>query len=530
MLRTSFPRIFASPCRLVQHLLSFALRAVLVAPVPVWAMGLNDTGQNVCYDYNSVVVACNVSGALPGLDAFHGRDAAAAAGFTFKAGGGTAGFDFTKICANGDAAGSGTCPANPTANTGPNPAATEWACTRDNVTGLLWSLESHTGGTWVSYSASATTSRCGQASGWRMPATRELLSIIHGGTSSPAIDTAYFPGTQSNWYWAAEVEAIDPADLANPNPVNHPNAWMVDFSDGMAGTNTKTDLSFPTRLVWGSAPTQGPFIVHPDATVTDTATSLMWDRCTYGATGSDCLGGTPMTATGDYWPLAFAEVGAANAAKYKGYDDWRLPNKNELESLVNRALGHVGPKIDGAAFPQTLGSSLLQGRYLTSTTLFGNPAFFDYVDFGRGSVLTGQKSDMPDTSKYAMRLVRGGNGTPSFDGNFNAMAGHLVSVAPTPGLAGTLPNGPQVINTYQAVAYTLLPEPGYRLESVSGCGGTLVGNVYTTSKSMANDCVVYPVMALAPAAGVQPVPAMGLPALLALAGLMLIVVKRRKGW
>ncbi|MBS0591283.1 MAG: DUF1566 domain-containing protein [Proteobacteria bacterium] len=274
---------------------------------------------------------------------------------------------------------------------------------------------------------------------------------------------------------------------------------------------------------------QAAFVVNTDGTVTDTTTSLVWDRCTLGASGSNCLTGAATGSTGDKWVQAFAAVEAANTARYKGFDDWRLPNKNELESLVDRALGDTPAKIDRTAFPATVGNSLFQGRYWTSTTLESNPAFFWYVEFGRGNVLAGQKSAAPDASLYYMRLVRGGNGTPSYTIKPGSTSGHLVSVAPTTGLADTDPRGPQAINIGQSVAYTFLPAPGYQVQSASGCSGTLVGNTYTTSKHITGNCVVYPVMAQTPvSSNTQPAPALGTPALLALVGLVPLLARRRR--
>ncbi|MEE4379693.1 MAG: hypothetical protein V2J55_19570 [Candidatus Competibacteraceae bacterium] len=63
-----------------------------------------------------------------GADHQYGRDPAAAAGVLPKTGSGSKGFDFTKIANDGtelpDSAALGTNPG-------------DWACTRDNVTGLI---------------------------------------------------------------------------------------------------------------------------------------------------------------------------------------------------------------------------------------------------------------------------------------------------------------------------------------------------------------------------------------------------------
>jgi hypothetical protein len=56
-----------------------------------------------------------------------------------------------------------------------------------------------------------TAQLCGH-NDWRVPARRELLSIVHhGAASSPRIDTAFFPNTQGSSYWSSDVYAPDPA-------------------------------------------------------------------------------------------------------------------------------------------------------------------------------------------------------------------------------------------------------------------------------------------------------------------------------
>ena len=107
-----------------------------------------------------------------------------------------------------------------------------------------------------------------------------------------------------------------------------------------ANQNTAVPATTPTM----------DFVLHGDGTVTHTRTGLMWMRCSLGQswTGSDCSG-SARTST---WR------GALNAAQdvnhtggFAGHTDWRLPNKNELESIVERRCWN--PAINAAVFPNT---------------------------------------------------------------------------------------------------------------------------------------------------------------------------------
>ena len=207
---------------------------------------LNDTGQTRCADASNALVACNAattgdSGVLPRQDGRFGRDVANPA----KVGGGAAGFDFTKLCWNGDPQGSGTCTGILVANGTGTPTGTpttDWACNRDNVTNLVWSLQIQAA-TWNNATVSTypdaghnTATRCGFATGWRLPTRRELLSIVHHGLpdySTAKIDVAYFPNTPSGYYWTSDAYAP---------PLAY--AWLVDFNVGYSfgyyrtGTNS----------------------------------------------------------------------------------------------------------------------------------------------------------------------------------------------------------------------------------------------------------------------------------------------------
>ncbi len=193
----------------------FLLLALLFAAVPVHAAGLPDTGQDTCYDdfVADGVAASNAAsiardaGTHPRQDCRYGRDAAAAAGALTKTGAGAKGFDYNKIANNGTTLAAGAAL---------GAAATDWACTKDNITGLTWEVKvndiahlRHRGHTYTWYNSNAATNG-GDAGGtggnscnatlpgnlcnteafvtavnaaalcsytdWRMPTKRELLT------------------------------------------------------------------------------------------------------------------------------------------------------------------------------------------------------------------------------------------------------------------------------------------------------------------------------------------------------------------
>ena len=153
---------------------------VLVGQPLVLGVGgaLGDTGQTQCTDSAGMATSCTALTSHPGQDGRFGRDAQA----------GSPAFDYLPLAGG---------------------------CVQDRVTGLVWSTETLN----MPWAAAAPAySRCGIASGWRLPTRRELLSIVHHGAASPAIDRMAFPGTQSTPYWSSDAAAA--------------NAWAVHFNDG----------------------------------------------------------------------------------------------------------------------------------------------------------------------------------------------------------------------------------------------------------------------------------------------------------
>ena len=214
-------------------------------PPPIKGGPLNDTGIDWCADGGTNFLTCPVAG-YPGQDGEFGRDAAARSGTLQKVGTGDAGFDYTKISNSG-----AELPTSATLGSGPN----DWACTRDNVTGLIWEVKTTDGGlrdrnnsyTWYQPdgpnmgnpgtpsgglcvgSACDTTGFAGAVNGqglcgatdWRLPTVGELHSIVHHGRTSTTVDTGFFPNTLASPFWSA-----------SPVAQSLIYAWSVDFDNG----------------------------------------------------------------------------------------------------------------------------------------------------------------------------------------------------------------------------------------------------------------------------------------------------------
>ena len=128
---------------------------------------------------------------------------------------------------------------------------------------------------------------------------------------------------------------------------------------------------------------------HRDGTVTDKETGLMWQKCSLGLSGADCTTGTAVTHT---WQAALA---AANTNTGNGYSDWRLPNKNELASLTEKAC--INPAINETVFPATV------SKLYWSSALYSDISYFAWVvHFYYGDVNNDFK-----LNSYSVRLVRG---------------------------------------------------------------------------------------------------------------------------
>jgi hypothetical protein len=103
-----------------------------------------------------------------------------------------------------------------------------------------------------------------------------------------------------------------------------------------------------------STPT-GDFVLHEDGTVTHNATGLTWMRCGFGQiwdSGSEACVDDPETPATYTWQEALNAVAELNNnGGFASHTDWRLPNKNELATIVEARCWL--PAINAAVFPST---------------------------------------------------------------------------------------------------------------------------------------------------------------------------------
>ena len=159
---------------------------------------------------------------------------------------------------------------------------------------------------------------------------------------------------------------------------------------GCSNLNPNVNLTNPDRN----------YTDNGDGTVTDIHTGLMWQKCSLGLSGADCTTGTQQSVN---W---FDALAAAMANTDNGYSDWRLPNKNELHSLVEYACS--SPAINETFFPSGSIVSNASKRFWTSTPYAGSADSAWIVRFD-GGLVRAYTSGAPirKNDLYFVRLVRG---------------------------------------------------------------------------------------------------------------------------
>lgn len=235
----------------------------------------------------------------------------------------------------------------------------------DRVTNLMWQLaDDGIVRIWEDSVSYCENLALGGHDDWRLPSALELLTIVDNGRDSPAVNPSFSCSNSSAYYWTSTVF---------PNPQIF--AWHVVFSHGYSDYSLKS-FTYNVRCVRGK-PLPDSVYTDNGTTVTDQTTGLIWEK--------------DVSAPRLSWEESLAWCINATTG---GYDDWRLPNIRELESLVVYSLYYPAfdPIFTGPLDP-----------YWSSTSLSGawDNAWMLNTFFGT------TMSPLKNSQWYA-RCVRGG--------------------------------------------------------------------------------------------------------------------------
>jgi hypothetical protein len=271
----------------------------------------------------------------------------------------------------------------------------------DRLTGLVWTRNANIAEfplRWqeaLDYIAGMNKEKAFGYSDWRLPNRRELRSLMGHQTKKPSLPeghpfTDVFPG----WYWTSTTAAINPA-----------YAWYVHTEGARMfyGNKEQFSLLWPVRDEGnGIIPATGQILCYDSKgrfircegsgqdgefrfgrpwpapryelrndVVIDRLTALRWSK------KADLVNG-PVT-----WQDAITAVRKLNQTA-KENAGWRLPNINELESLVD--CGMHSP-----ALPPGHPFESVQESYWSSTTSMFEPDWAWALYLTKGAVGVGQK-------------------------------------------------------------------------------------------------------------------------------------------
>ncbi len=271
----------------------------------------------------------------------------------------------------------------------------------DRLIGLMWRKDGGTGNrSWSSAVNYANNLTFGGYTDWRLPNVNEYQSLINAEERYPYswLNNQGFDYVRSNDYWSSTTSGADPyiwawilhfdggGYLARTNKPTPRYAWAV--RDGQSGV---VSLPKTGQTYYYSAGDDGDlkkgvswpsprFVDNANGIITDNLTGLMWEKAP--------------TATTQTWVDA---ITYANGLILDGYSDWRLPNKNELRSLINYGSG------DNASWLNWQGFDNVQAGTYWSSTTFAPDTGSAWVVGTMGHVVYYDKN-----SKYYVWAVRDG--------------------------------------------------------------------------------------------------------------------------
>lgn len=285
----------------------------------------------------------------------------------------------------------------------------------DCLTGLEWWHDASAAGFPLSWEeafefvAEMNAAQRGGHADWRLPNRRELHSLIDYGRHRPALplDVPARNVFQS-WYWTSTTAAIHPT-----------HAWYVDLAGGRMfyGGKDQSYMVWPVRGRSSALPATGQlkcFDSH-GACIPCERTSQdgllrsghPWPQprfdTTPGGIGDRLTGLTWHPRPPDMlmsWPDALSCIGDLNRS-LQAPQRWRLPNINELESLVDAHRSQP-------ALPADHPVGQTQDVYWSSTTSVYEPDWAWALYLDKGALGVGHKP----FARFAVWPVRDAAGSP----------------------------------------------------------------------------------------------------------------------
>ena len=213
----------------------------------------------------------------------------------------------------------------------------------DNVTGLIWQqgLPESKYSFDEAFEYAENSNLAGYAD-WRIPTIKELYSLIlfSGSTGNqgiggvPYINTNYFDFRYGDEYdpYSRPIDAqyVSSNEYVETVMDGQPGVFGLNLADGRIKCYPQSK-EFEVKLVRNNSNYGiNKFEQSSNGTITDIATGLMWDQ-------SGC-------SEGMNWEEALSYVQELNSQNYLGYNDWRLPNAKELQSILDysRSPGTTG--------------------------------------------------------------------------------------------------------------------------------------------------------------------------------------------
>jgi uncharacterized repeat protein (TIGR02543 family) len=440
--------------------------------VYIGAVGaLPQTGQTSCYDSSGVVISCDNTG----------QDGELLSGVAWP----------SPRFTNAD---------NTTPITG--------SVVLDQLTGLMWTQDGNAPGpvacspgttkTWqgaLDYVACLNTNNYLGHSDWRLPNRNELKSLINNGQSSPAtwLNAQGFTNAQANSYWSSTSYMFGAI-----------YAWHVSMYEGGEDINFKTSSSYvwPVRAgqcgAFGTSgiclPKTGQTTVYSTGDDGSLQTGVTWPQPRFslvssgtGTAVADALtglmwtqdGGTPSvgSCTGGAmtWQAALNYVTCFNTNNYLGYTDWRVPNVNELISIVNIGQWSTATWLNSLGFVNALADIYWSSTSYTGVAgAFAGGAWYVNMDGGYVNGYYGKANN-----SYYVWPVRGG------------LAGSLnqYTITATAGTGGSINPSSRLVSHGTMTTFTVTPNAGYTASVDGTCGGTLNGTTYTTN-TITGPCTV----------------------------------------